>query len=218
MLGRGELNARGFERRGKTTSHTMAFYEGNYGPVFPWCYWLRISWWFVLCKFAIAYNLHEIATYVNFRARVTFTSKICFVRLVRWGLEPGPHRGGVGSECVHRCAIRASLTSKILYFKNCSVQQAVVLRNLFKGCQCYVLLFLKLVFLIHMQGAEAIHPQTRKKTKMIREGRSSLVSRDSVIWLMLILIRGEMTDLGMSRPRNEQRCEKRKEARWRQKA
>lgn len=70
------------------------------------------------CKFAVAYNLHEIATYANFRSRVTFTSKIFFVRLVRSGLEPGPHRGGVGSECVHRCAIRASLTSKVFYLKN----------------------------------------------------------------------------------------------------
>ena len=70
------------------------------------------------CKFTNAYNLHEIATYANFRSRVTFTSKIYFVRLVRSGLEPGPHRGGVGSKCVHRCSIRASLTSKILYFKN----------------------------------------------------------------------------------------------------
>lgn len=81
---------------------------------------------------------------------------------------------------------------------------------------CFIVF--KVSFLIHMQEAEAIHPQTRKKTKMIRGDRSSLVSRDSVIWLMLILIRAEMTDLGMSRPRNEQRCEKRKEARCRQKA
>ena len=166
------------------------------------------------CKFTNAYNLHEIATYANFRSRVTFTSKICFVRLVRSGLEPGPQRGRVGSKCVHRCAIRASLTISRI----CSVQQAVVLRIIFKGCQGYVLLFLKLAFLIHMQEAEVIHPQTRKKIKMIRGVRSSLVSRDSVIWLMLILIRGEMTDLGMSLPRNEQRCEKRKEARCRQKA
>ena len=70
------------------------------------------------CKFAVAYNLNEVATYAYFRSRVTFTSKICFVRLVRSGLERGPHRGGVGSECVHCCAIRASLTSKILDFKN----------------------------------------------------------------------------------------------------
>lgn len=70
------------------------------------------------CKFAVAYSLNEIATYANFRTRVTFTSKICFVRLVRSGLESVPHRGGVGSECVHRCVIPASLTSKILYFKN----------------------------------------------------------------------------------------------------
>lgn len=70
------------------------------------------------CKFAVAYNLHEMATYANFLARVTFTSKICFVRLVRSGLEPGPHRGGVGSESVHCCATWASLTSKILYLKN----------------------------------------------------------------------------------------------------
>ena len=69
-----------------------------------------------------------------------------------------------------------------------------------------------------MQEAEAIHPQTRKEIKTIIGVQNSLVSRGSVIWLMLILIRGEMTDLGMSRPRNEQRCEKLKEARCRQKA
>lgn len=110
-------------------SFTLVLLAANFMAIYP-------------CKFAVAYNLHEIATYANFLARVTFTSKICFVRLVRSGLEPGPHRGGVGSECVHRCAIRASLTSKILYFKNLLGSTSRCTTNLFfKGCQCYVLLF-----------------------------------------------------------------------------
>lgn len=196
----------------------MAFYEGNYGPVDPGVIGCEFSWRFVPA------NLQMLTTCTKLRPmrisarelHLPVKSASCdyFVR----DLNP-VHIGEVWEASAFTAA-PSGLPSqvKFLISRICSVQQTVVLRIIFKGCQCYVLLFLKLAFLIHMQEAEAIHLQTLKKIKMIRGDRNSLVSRDSVIWLMLILIRGEMTDLGMSRPRNEQRCEKRKEARCRQKA
>ena len=96
----------------------MAFYEGNYGPVDPGV---------IGCEFhgdLSSANLQFLTTCTKLRPmRISARELHLPVKSAScdWfvgDFESGPHRGGVGSECVHRCAIRASLTSKILDFKN----------------------------------------------------------------------------------------------------